>query len=808
MRQDSASTGTQADTGNGTAGPGRPPIGPAWGIGDRRDRQQETFLVDLPADTGTDRDSWIAALAVTLYRYEGHDASRLIPVGTDRGAVEVAVKGTLGELRGRAHQPASRVPVARFAASAPAAGPDVALVFSVGTDASGTLRLRCDCQCGLVSPAVAAGFTRHLARVHRQILGAPAASSDDIVLLDDAELDAAIALGSPVSEPRGPYRCLPEAFRDVVAACPDAIALSDNETRVTYRDLDAWSDAMASGLRACGVRAGSRVLICLERTAELVATMLAVLKASAAYVPVDPAYPARRLAYTARDAGVAIAVTRLAAFPGDGNIRAVTPDALSGLAASAPPGTGRGSTADAPAYVIYTSGSSGRPKGVVVPHRNVVALVEATRDDFGLRPGETWSLFHSSAFDFSVWEIWGCLLTGGHLVVVPHDVSLDPERFRDLLTAAGVTVLSQTPSAFSQLLAVDHHEVAARLVVLGGEPLDPRVLVSWFDAHPETSCRVVNMYGITETTVHVTAQTVTRELALEASKSVGRPLPGWRVYVLDSTGRPTAPGALGEIYVAGAGVAHGYLGRADLTAQRFLPDRFRGGIMYRTGDLGRMRPDGRLEHLGRMDTQVKVRGFRIELDEIRSVLLEDPGVLAAVAVVRRNERADPASARIDAYVVLGERGELGRLRQRLRDSLPEHAVPATVTPLRAFPLTANGKLDVARLPAPAVTGVGPPAAPRGSDGLAEWLREIWTNVLGAPVALDDDFFELGGNSLLAIRIRDLARVHGLPDLLLTDIYRGRTVRALAAMSRGGESRAEGGDDQPRGRGVGDHRQSP
>ncbi|WP_143343260.1 AMP-binding protein, partial [Crossiella equi] len=263
------------------------------------------------------------------------------------------------------------------------------------------------------------------------------------------------------------------------------------------------------------------------------------------------------------------------------------------------------------AYVIYTSGSTGRPKGVVVPHRNVLALVAATRPEYALSTADVWTWFHSSAFDFSVWEIWGCLLTGGRLVVVPYFVSREPDRFAELLAAEGVTVLSQTPSAFTQLLTVDHHALSPRLVVFGGEPLDARVLLPWFDQHPGS--RVVNMFGITETTVHVTHQTLDRSLALAATRSVGPALPGWHLLVLDPEGRVQPPGVPGEICVGGAGVATGYLGQETLTAQRFRWNEHTGSRLYHSGDLGRLRPDGRLEHLGRIDSQVKLRGFRIEL---------------------------------------------------------------------------------------------------------------------------------------------------------------------------------------------------
>ncbi|WP_159052167.1 non-ribosomal peptide synthetase, partial [Streptomyces niveiscabiei] len=493
-------------------------------------------------------------------------------------------------------------------------------------------------------------------------------------------------------------------------------------------ELDARAGKLARGLVQRGVVPGDRVGVCLDRSAELVVVLLAVLKAGGTYVPVDPAYPAERIAYTARDAGVRVMVTRSAGFAD-----AVSPDELVGQEGelSAP--------GDGAAYVIYTSGSTGRPKGVVVPHRNVVALVEATREEYGLGAEDVWTWFHSAAFDFSVWEIWGCLLTGGRLVVVPYFVSREPDAFRDLLVSERVSVLSQTPSAFGQLMSVEHGAVGVRLVVFGGEPLDARGVLPWFDLHP--ACRLVNMFGITETTVHVTEQTLTRALALAGTRSVGRALPGWHLYVTGPEGELLPPGVAGEIRVGGAGVALGYLGQEELTAERFVPDPYGDGRLYRSGDLGRLRPDGRLEHLGRIDSQVKVRGFRIELDEIRNVLLEDADVRTAAVVVHR--AGDAAGARIDAYVVLNG-GSAGTVRARAAGLLPEYMVPATVTVLDALPLTANGKLDVSRLvatptPAPAQQQEQPV-----TDDLTARLIRIWSDVLGTDVGPDDDFFELGG----------------------------------------------------------------
>jgi amino acid adenylation domain-containing protein len=611
---------------------------------------------------------------------------------------------------------------------------------------------------------------------------------DDVELLDEAERTRTAALGRPPRALATTPMSVAEAFARVVAATPDRIAVTDGETGLTYRELDERAARSASGLRALGVTGGDRVGVCLERSAELVVILLAVLKAGGTYVPVDPAYPADRLAHTARDAELGVVVTRLPEFPAAAGCVQVTPDELSDEAAAVS-GTGLPlPSPDDPAYVIYTSGSTGRPKGVVVPHRNVIALIDATRDAYALTGADVWTWFHSSAFDFSVWEIWSCLLTGARLVVVPYFVSREPDLFRDLLVAEKVTVLSQTPSAFAQLLEVDHTEVGVRVVVFGGEPLDARTLLRWFDRHPESACRVVNMFGITETTVHVTEQPLTRKLALAATRSVGHALPGWHVYVLDRYGRLQPPGVAGEICVGGAGVALGYLGREDLTARRFVPDPFTGGTMYRSGDLGRLRPDGRLEHLGRIDSQVKIRGFRIELDEIRSVLLEDPAVRTAAVVVRRDDPTDAATARIDAYVVLSPGAEPTTIRDRAAAVLPDYMIPATVTPLDALPLTPNGKLDTTRLPAagraPAPRNAVPSgAAPSADDDLTTALTEIWSDVLGVPVGPDDDFFELGGNSLFAVRVTAALRSRGLPPLRLRELYRHPTIRETAASLR-------------------------
>ncbi|MFI5800208.1 non-ribosomal peptide synthetase [Streptomyces sp. NPDC051677] len=800
---------------------------PAWGLGG--DGPAACFAV--PLDGEGDEASWLTALTVTLRRYDPDDTAPVI--GTDHGGFTVEPAATLGESKpSAATGPAltgllfddTAAAIAAIADSGlPGAGageieteyeyvpclaPPFPLTVSVLRDADGS-RLRCDHLSSHFSPEVAAQFVRHLLHVHQQVLRRPHTAWDDVELLDEAERARTAALGRPSrSLTARPPVSVPEAFALIVAARPDSVAVTDGATGLTYRELDQRAARSAQGLRARGVGGGDRVGVCLERSAELVVTLLAVLKAGATYVPVDPAYPADRLAHTARDAELGVVVTRLAEFPAVAGCVRVTPDDLVSTSPPKNPSPPPPSPGD-PAYVVYTSGSTGRPKGVVVPHRNVIALIDATRGEYGFGISDVWTWFHSSAFDFSVWEIWGCLLTGGRLVVVPYLVSREPERFRDLLVAEQVTVLSQTPSAFAQLLDVDHADVAVRLVVFGGEPLDARMLLPWFDRHPERSCRVVNMFGITETTVHVTEQTLTRKLALTATRSVGRALPGWHLYVLDAAGRPVPPGVEGEIHVGGAGVALGYLGEEELTGRRFVPDPFTGAVMYRSGDLGRLLCDGRLEHLGRIDSQVKIRGFRIELDEIRSVLLEDSAVRAAAVLVRRDDRADAAMARIDAYVVLSSGGDPAEVRERAAGILPEYMLPATVTALDALPLTPNGKLDAARLPAPSARRTrGPDTAPGaggggdgdsgggggggGEDDLTASLTEVWSEVLGVPVGPDDDFFELGGNSLFAVRIRAALRARGLPSPPLRELYRHPTVRGtVGSLGTSAHSDTEG-----------------
>ena len=627
---------------------------------------------------------------------------------------------------------------------------------------------------------------RCVAHACDQLQGSHAAQLADVDLLPPAVRGEVVTLGRSKAGRAPDADRIESAFALVSARQPGAIAISFDDEELTYAELDRRSGLFAAALAARGVTPGSFVGICLNRSAAVVVAMLAVVKCGAIYVPMDPAYPHERLEYTATDAGLTLTITEDGSFP---DVPGMAVTTMAELAREADPGRpwqAAGGTGSDAAYMIYTSGSTGRPKGVLIPHRNVIALIGATRDGLELSPRDTWTLFHSSAFDFSVWEIWGCLLTGGHLVVVPHWVSRDPEQFRELIGRKSVSVLNQTPSAFYQLIEVDQRAPVSdslRLVIFGGEPLDARALLPWFDRHPESRCRLVNMFGITETTVHVTWQDVRRHEALGASRSVGTPIPGWHLYVMDEQQRLLPPGVPGEVYVGGAGVALRYHGRDDLTQARFMPDPFHEGIMYRTGDRGCMLANGTLEHLGRLDNQIKLRGFRIELDEIRRVLLRHDAVRAAAVLFNQPNQADPASARIDAYVV-AEDATAADIRAHVARFLPEHMVPSTFTFVSTMPLTTNGKLDTKRLPAPDMPA---PVAPPGSDSavqplsaMEEMMRSIWQDVLGREIGADENFFDLGGNSLLAVRIAAAMRKQGLPPLPMRDLYTHQTIRKLAA----------------------------
>ncbi|ORA42196.1 hypothetical protein BST21_23830, partial [Mycolicibacterium celeriflavum] len=546
---------------------------------------------------------------------------------------------------------------------------------------------------------------------------------------------------------------IPVLFAEQVGRAPEAVAVSCGARSWSYAGLDAAADRLAQVLVGRGVGVGDRVGLLVPRSGEAVVAMLGVLKAGAAYVPMDPAHPDARIGLVLDDAAPC-AVLTTAELRGRLGERAVAVidvnevgdvDGVGGRRESGVVAAGVG--ADDVAYLIYTSGTTGVPKGVAVPHANVVRLLETLDADV---PGAgVWSQCHSLAFDFSVWEIWGALLSGGRVVVVPDAVVRSAEDLHALLVAEQVSVLSQTPSAFYALQAADvlapelSDQLKLETVVFGGEALEPQRLGPWLAHHPGLP-RLVNMYGITETTVHASVREITEADGASSVSPIGVPLAHLGFFVLDGWLRPVPAGVVGELYVAGAGLAYGYVGRAGLSASRFVACPFGGAgapgqRMYRTGDLVRWGADGQLVYLGRADEQVKIRGYRIELGEIQAALAACDGVQQAVVIARQDR---PGDKRLVGYVTGS--ADPGEVRAALGQRLPAYMVPAAIVALEALPLTVNGKLDTRALPAPEYQDADRYRAP--ATLTEEILAGIYAQVLGVErVGVDDSFFELGGD---------------------------------------------------------------
>jgi amino acid adenylation domain-containing protein len=682
-------------------------------------------------------------------------------------------------------------------------------------DLPGGLTTTLEYNADLFDEATMARLLAHWETLLAGAVAAPCTRLSELPLLAAAERRALLAgWNDPVAEfPAGPS--LHQLFAAQAARRPGAVAAVHEVEEITYARLDERANRLAHRLRALGVGPEVRVGLCVERSLDMLVGVLGILKAGGAYVPLDPAYPPERLAWILEDAlrgcasPVLVTEERLVArfqparSEGEGEGEGAAAGAAAGepyrlvlldadraalareSAAEPPPLPGAG--ADNAAYVIYTSGSTGKPKGVIVPHAQVLRLFRATEPWFGFGPGDVWTLFHSYAFDFSVWEIWGALLYGGRLVVVPHEVSLSPPAFYELLVSEGVTVLNQTPSVFRQLVQVDAEEGgrlagALRTVIFGGEALELQPLAPFIARHGDRRPALINMYGITETTVHVTYRPLrAADLQRTGASPVGKPIPDLQVHLLGRRLELLPVGVLGEIHVGGAGLARGYLGRPELTAERFIPDPFSGrpgARLYRSGDLARRRLDGDLDYLGRIDGQVKIRGFRIELGEIESALDRHPGVREGVVEARGGLGGD---RRLIAWVVpAGSPVPAAELREHLLHTLPEYMVPAAFVTLDRLPLTSHGKVDRRALPEPEAAA-GRPARVAPRNRTEAKLAAIWRQVLRVEeVGADGNFFELGGHSLLVAQLASRIRTQFGVELPLRALFEAPTLAGLAA----------------------------
>ncbi|MFG9254694.1 pyoverdine non-ribosomal peptide synthetase PvdD [Pseudomonas aeruginosa] len=631
----------------------------------------------------------------------------------------------------------------------------------------------------------------HWRNLLRGIVANPRQRLGELPLLDAPERRQTLSEWNPAQRECAVQGTLQQRFEEQARQRPQAVALILDEQRLSYGELNARANRLAHCLIARGVGADVPVGLALERSLDMLVGLLAILKAGGAYLPLDPAAPEERLAHILDDSGVRLLLTQghlLEHLPRQAGVEVLAIDGLvlDGYAESDPLPT---LSADNLAYVIYTSGSTGKPKGTLLTHRNALRLFSATEAWFGFDERDVWTLFHSYAFDFSVWEIFGALLYGGRLVIVPQWVSRSPEDFYRLLCREGVTVLNQTPSAFKQLMAVAcsadmaTQQPALRYVIFGGEALDLQSLRPWFQRFGDRQPQLVNMYGITETTVHVTYRPVS-EADLEGGlvSPIGGTIPDLSWYILDRDLNPVPRGAVGELYIGRAGLARGYLRRPGLSATRFVPNPFPGGAgerLYRTGDLARFQADGNIEYIGRIDHQVKVRGFRIELGEIEAALAGLAGVRDAVVLAHDGV----GGTQLVGYVVADSAEDAERLRESLRESLkrhlPDYMVPAHLMLLERMPLTVNGKLDRQALPQPDASLSQQAYRAPGSE-LEQRIAAIWSEILGVErVGLDDNFFELGGHSLLATRVISRVRQEQQLDASLKALFERPVLEAFA-----------------------------
>lgn len=579
---------------------------------------------------------------------------------------------------------------------------------------------------------------------------------------------------------------LVSAFTAAVEQYPSHTAVTFEETNLTFAELEIRSNRLAHYLKSKGVCPEMLVGLCLERSEQLAIAILAILKAGGAYVPIDTSYPSSRIDYLLQDSGISLLVTQRSVVSqisaGESAEIVVLEDIATQLENQSSDSVAVKILPDHPAYVIYTSGSTGKPKGCIVTHANVIRLLKATEPWFKFNSDDVWTLFHSYAFDFSVWELWGALLYGGKVVVVPYWTTRSPKDFFQLLQDEKVTVLNQTPSAFKQLIQVStkNADLALRYVIFGGEALELQSLQPWFELYGDEKPRLINMYGITETTVHVTYREITQADVANRGSVIGQPIPDLSFYILDKNLEPSPVGVPGEVYIAGAGVTRGYLHHPRLSAERFIPNPFAktpGSRLYRTGDLARRLPNGELEYLGRADQQIKIRGFRIEPGEIAAVLSSHPQIKEAFVTVRTAANGDN---RIVAYFVSDAQEKLKTvLGSFLKSKLPDYMIPTVFMPLEAIPLTVNGKVDQTALPAPDWGSTTKPYIAPRNDREATICSLMASLLKLERVGITDDFFEIGGDSLLVTQLVIRLRETYKTELPLPQFFSHRTPEQLA-----------------------------
>jgi amino acid adenylation domain-containing protein len=628
------------------------------------------------------------------------------------------------------------------------------LIFSFAEGSKG-LDMELEYNTGLFTEATVTRMANHLGRIFDSVIENPFIEIQDISLLNGEEIARINAKSDQTHVRYDRDATLLSLFNEAAERFPDRTAVKFGETTLTYKELQQKSGALAAYLKEkYTIRHDDLVVLHTERSEWMIVAIFAVLKLGAAYVPVDPDYPESRIDYILTDSGAKLVLFDTPLSPAiiEKNSDTAYEDIRNFTAYDSKPWCATITPGNL-AYVIYTSGTTGNPKGVLVEHGNLTRLLFNDNDLFDFDENDNWSLFHSYCFDFSVWEMYGALLKGGTVVVVPKPVAQDSNAFFNFLVSEKITVLNQTPTAFRSLLQANSERLNAsgavvRYLIFGGEALSPGILEPWQKALP--GCKIINMYGITETTVHVTYKHITEKEIRENKSNIGIPIPTLSCYVLDIDMKQAAFGVTGELCVGGAGVARGYHNKPELAAEKFVPNPFvPGQRIYRSGDFARILPSGDLEYIGRKDDQVKIRGHRIETGEIEATIRQQPEVKDVVVITYKNSSGEHE---LVAYYV-PHPGFTVNLRERLGSRLPSYMVPAYLVPLDKFPITSNGKLDKLALPLPQQvqsrqTEYVPPRNETDST-----IAQIWEEVLEREkIGIQDNFFELGGHSLKATRV--------------------------------------------------------
>ncbi|MDJ0528071.1 MAG: amino acid adenylation domain-containing protein, partial [Microcystis sp. M53600_WE12] len=632
----------------------------------------------------------------------------------------------------------------------------------------------------LFTPERITRMVGHFQTLLKGIVANPQQTIGELPLLTESEKQQLLVEWNQTQTSYPDHYCIHQLFEEQVVKTPDAIAVIDGEKSLTYEQLNQKANQLAYYLQNLGVKTEDLVGICIERSVLMIIGLLGILKAGAAYIPLDPNYPSERLAYMLEDSAVSVLLTQenlvdtlpnylgtIFCLDQDGKILDHHPqdNLLHPM------------TSENLAYVIYTSGSTGKPKGVLIQHQSLLNLVSWHQNAFDITTIDRVTQLAGIAFDASVWEIWPYLTAGACLAIVPPDLLTSPKQLQEWLIAKKITVSFLPTPLAETLIPLDWSpNCLLRLMLTGGDKLND---------FPPTSIpfTLVNNYGPTENTVVTTSVKITPDLLTEKAPPIGRPISNTQVYILDQYQQPVPIGIPGELYIGGSGLAKGYLNRPELTDSKFIANPFSQKLsdrLYKTGDLVRYGNDGQIEFVGRIDHQVKIRGFRIELGEIETVLNQHPQVKEAIIIAREDQ---PGVKRLCAYVIASQNLTVSQLRLFLQEKLPQYMVPAFFVLLDAFPLTANGKIDRCALPQPTLE-LEDEAALNLSPGTEKEriLAAIWQRVLGLKnISINDNFFELGGDSILAIQIIAQANQAGL-QITPKQLFSHQTIAQLALIA--------------------------